>query len=43
MATIPLIDLNTYKDDTRVLHTWPPVYTRVYQRRVELLQALRIH
>lgn len=41
MATIPLIDLSTYKDDARVLHTWPPVYTPAYQRRVDLLNKLR--
>lgn len=33
--------VNEYRDDPRVCWTWPPNFTDIYQRRVDLLNLLR--
>lgn len=34
-------DMKQYDNDLRVCHVWPPNFTEVYKRRVDLLNAMR--
>ena len=34
-------NMKQYENDPRVCHTWPPNFTEVYKRRVELLNTMR--
>jgi len=36
-----LKDIRQYDNDPRVCHVWPPNFTEVYKRRIDLLNAMR--